>query len=274
MFEYVRNEFNPDPALVLGGTPRPAGRFVVDIPYSVSLVLPIPRTAADLRALRSRKYWSKLRRSEKLLAEDGVKLDFAVLRDEPGLRPALDEVQRLFARRWADEYTSFGWKTPAGFAPYATAMQELAASGRGELVTLRDGDRLVSFAYCLVQDRTYFFYQHASVPDERYRRHSIGKILVARLLADLVEHRRADVLDLMTGAADYKREWTDAEQPILRRISADRSPAGAVRLGLRWALVRARFAVQFGDPRVRSAAKALLLTVDRLRHPAEITRTP
>jgi CelD/BcsL family acetyltransferase involved in cellulose biosynthesis len=265
LFEYVRNEFNPEPSLVLAGTPAPPDKLVADIPYSVSLVMPLPRSPAELQALRSRKYWSKMRRTERLLAEQGADIAFEVVTEPERLRVVLPRVRRLFAERWSAEYTSFAWKTPEGFAPYADAMLRLAGEGRGEVVALWDGADLISFAYCLLEDRTYHFFQHASTTAERYRRHSVGKILIARLLADLARDDRADTMDFMTGAAAYKREWASDERPILRRVVADRSARGLVQLAARSAAVRLKFTVQFGHPLLRSAAKAALLAFERWR---------
>lgn len=263
MFEYVCNEYNERPALVLDSAARPVGKLVVDLPYSTSLLLPIPASVAELKALHSRKYWSKLRRYERRLDEEGGGLQFRVLTEEGELRGVLPQVQLLFAERWSEEFTSFGWKTAAGFEPYAEAMVRLARAGRGELAVLEDRGRLLSFAYCLLQDRTYYFYQHASTTAEQYRRYSVGKVLLAKLVEDLVRNRRGEVLDLMTGAADYKREWARIERPIYFRIEEERSLAGWARFVLRTCFYRLKFYVQFDNVRLRAAAKRSLLWLDR-----------
>jgi CelD/BcsL family acetyltransferase involved in cellulose biosynthesis len=266
VFEYVRNEYNPRPSLVLGPAPVPAGKLVCDLPYSTALSFVLPRSEEELRAVHGRKYWQTLRRKERRLQEDVLDVRFSVVADEMALRRALPRVQELFAERWAQEYTSFAWKTPDGFRPYAEAMTDLARQGRAELAVLEGDGRLLSFAYCLREEGTYYFYQHASTPDAQYRRYSVGKLLVAKLIEDLVRDQRCEVFDFMTGESDYKREWAGASRPILLRIEEDRTVVGAVRFAGRLVYRRTRLAVQFGDPRVRALAKRVLLALDRLRH--------
>lgn len=264
MFDYLQNEHNPRPALVLDPTPKPAGKFVVDLPYATSLVMTIPPSEDELRAAHNRKYWSTMRRKERRLAERLPDLRFRVLTEEAELRPALAQVQALFATRWANEWTSFCWKTPSGFEPYAEVMVELARQGRGELAVLEGGGRLLSFAYCLREGDIYYFYQHASTPDPGLRPYSVGKLLVTKLIEDLVRHRRCETFDFMAGEAPYKLEWAQSRHAIYFRIAEDRSLPGAVRFVLRHGFYRFKFYVQFKNQRARAAAKRVLLARDRL----------
>lgn len=263
MFEYVRNEYNPRPVLVLEPDGRPSDRLIRDLHYARALSFPIPRSETELEARHGRKWWSTVRRKERRLREHSTGVAFRVLTGPDELAEMLPQVQRLFTERWAEEYTSFAWKTPDGFAPYAEAMVDLAAQGRAELAVLEGDGRLLSFAYCLLDDGVYRFYQHASTPLPEYRPFSVGKILVTRLIEDLVRSPRCSEFDFMTGESDYKREWGTESRPIVYRIDEPRTLGGAVRFATRLALVSVKYRVQFGPPRVRATAKAVLLTLDR-----------
>jgi CelD/BcsL family acetyltransferase involved in cellulose biosynthesis len=263
MFEYVRNEYNPHPVLLLEPDGRPPDRLVRDLPYARALSFPIPGSEAELEARHGRKWWATVRRKERRLCERSAGVRFRVLTSRDDLTEMLPQVQRLFVERWTEEYTSFAWKTPDGFAPYADAMLDLAAQGRAELAVLEGDGRLLSFAYCLVDGDVYRFYQHATIPDARYRPFSVGKILVTRLVEDLVRRPRVAEFDFMTGESEYKREWGTVSRPIVHRIDEPRTARGALRFAVRLSLVTAKHRVQFGPPRVRATAKAVLLTLDR-----------
>ncbi|MBC3193503.1 GNAT family N-acetyltransferase [Pseudonocardia sp. C8] len=265
MFEYIRNEYNPSPVLVLDPGARPAGRWVRDLPYSRALSFRVPADRSALEACHGRKWWATVRRKERRLRADVDDLRFRVVTRENELRDVLPKVQHLFAERWAGEYTSFCWKTPEGFAPYADAMVDLAADGRAELAVLEGDGIVLSFVYALVEDGCYYFYQHAATQREKYRRHSVGKILVTKLIEDLVERPRCVEFDFMTGESDYKREWGVESRPIVYRIDEPRTVAGAVRFAVRVALVAAKHRVQFGPPRVRTTAKSVLHAAERTR---------
>ncbi|MEJ3652817.1 GNAT family N-acetyltransferase [Actinomycetes bacterium KLBMP 9759] len=274
MFEYVENEYNPNPRLVLQRCPTPPEKLTAHFPYSTSVTFPIPATHDEFVALHGRKYWQGVRRKERRLVEDVPDLRFRVVRDEDGLREVLPKVQQLFAERWASEFTSFAWKTPSGFEPYADAMVELARQGRGEVAVLEGGGRVLSFAYCLIEDDTYYFYQHASTPDAELRKRSLGKLFVSKLIQDLVLHRRCAVFDFMTGTSEYKREWARSEQQIFFRIEKDRTLSGRIAFAASWLAYRAKFYVQFENPRLRAVAKALLLWRDRLTRGAATVPPP
>lgn len=262
MFDYVRNRYNPQPRYVVPPAARPAGRLVYDLPFSTTSLLPLPHDQEGFRALHGSKFWSTLRRKERRVVDAFGPLTFRVVTDAAALREVLPEVRQLYRDRWAEEYTSLPWKTDDGFAPYAEAMVSLAAEGKAELAVLESEKELLAYAYCLTQDGTYYFFQHAALPAPEYRRYSPGKLLVWKLLCDVVDRGAFHTFDFMLGDADYKREWAEKTCQVRLRVEEARTLAGYVRFALKIVVFRLKIWVQF-NPRLRAAAKRVLLLVQR-----------
>lgn len=265
MFDYLRNEYNADPRLVLDEGPERPGHVRRLVPWSTSIVVDLPDDQAQLRRMQDGKYWHELRRRERRFTADVGPLTFSRVTDDETLVRRLPDVRGLFAERWRDEYTSLPWKHERGFSPYAAALRELAALGRGELVLLDGPDRLLAFAYCLVDPPWYFFYQHAATPAAELRPFGVGKLLLAKLLVELVDEGRVRHVDLMLGDAAYKREWESWRRPVHVLLEEPDTAVGRLRLEVRTAGSRARHYVQFENAHARRAAKRVLVERDRLR---------
>jgi CelD/BcsL family acetyltransferase involved in cellulose biosynthesis len=264
MFDYLVNEYNPSSRLSIAPAPPAPGRVQRRLPYSTSVVVDLPETAAGLRARQSKHFWSELARRERRFAEAHGPLSFSLVSDPEVLRRRLPEVRALYAQRWADEYTSLQWKTEGGFAPYAEALLDLAAQDRGALALLDGDGRLLAFGYCLLEAPWCYLYQHAASPDPRYRPFGPGKVLVARLLTALVERGDTRHVDLMLGDAEYKREWESWRRPVELVLEAPATPLGRAELAAATAYHRARHRLQFGSPRARALLKrGLRLAVQR-----------
>ena len=257
MFDYVTNAMNPAPTLVTEPSQPERGRIKY-LPYCDSVVMDVPDSQAALKAQHKSKFWSTLRRKERRFVDTHGDLSFRVISDEDELRRWLPRVRELFCERWADEYTSLPWKTVEGFAPYRDAMITLARRGEAELLVLETGGRLLSFAYCLANGDTYYFYQHATTTAEQYRRFSPGKLLVWKMITHLVDDGRYRFLDFMLGDHDYKHEWGSRSQPVYLKISEERTVTGLARYGAKWAYYSLKIHVQFRNETLRSIAKRLL----------------
>lgn len=266
MFDYLAGVDDPRPALVAGAVEPAHGVLTALVPFSTSIVVEVPADQDALRARHRRRYWAHLRRSERRFAERHGPLGFAVLTDPEQVRRWLPDVRALFAQRWLEEFTSLPWKDEAGFRRYAEVLLDRAAQGRAALVVLEGDGRLLSFAYCLIEDDWCYFFQHAATTDPAYRVYSPGKLLLVRLLSHLVDDGRVRHLDLMLGDTGYKREWESWRRPVCLRIEEPCTPAGVVRLGGRVAVQAARVHVQFHSPRLRRLAKHAL-------HQRELART-
>lgn len=258
MFDYLVNEYNPAPQLTTACSPPAPGVLQRRLPYSTSLVVDLPRTVEELRSRQPRRYWHELARRERRFNEAHGPLVFRFSTDPDDLAEQLPEVRDLFARRWAQEYTSLPWKSVQGFAPYARAMTDLAGQGRGALAVLRGDGRLLSFGYCLLEPPWCYLYQHAASPEPEDRPYALGKMLIFRMLEALVTRGDVQHLDLMLGDAAYKREWESWRRPVELVLEEPATPTGALRLTARTTYHRARHYVQFENPRARALAKRAL----------------
>lgn len=257
MFDYAVNPMNPAPTLVVDPVWRGSG-LVSYLPYCNTVVMDVPASHEELKALHKSKFWSTLRRKERRFADTFGVLSFHVVTDEPELKRWLPQVQALFRERRGHEYTSLPWKTDEGFSPYHDAMITLARQSRAELLVLEGDDRLLSFAYCLTDRDAYYFFQHATTTAERYRRFSPGKLLVWKMITHLVDTGGYTTLDFMLGEHDYKREWGSRSQPVYLRIAEDRTPLGLVRYAAKQAFYRVKIYLQFHNETLRDLAKRML----------------
>lgn len=264
MFDYLRNEYNPDPLLVVG-EPGPVAGLVRTVPYSTAIVVDVPADRDALRARQPARYWAEIRRRERRFTEDHGPLVGRVLTARADLEVALPQVQQLYRDRWDGEHTSLAWKRPEGFAPYADAMIALAGQGRARLHVLEGAGRMLSFGYCLVDDGWCHFYQHAVTPQEELRRYGLGRRLLVDVLEHLVDEGTIAHLDLMLGDAAYKREWESWRRPVAVRLVEPPTVVGRARLHTRDAYHRARVHAQFGSPALRRTLKSLLATTERVR---------
>jgi len=222
MFLYVENRFNPRPTYIVGaGSPRP-GRWEHFIRTLDAPTMTLPPTLEALRALKRKKFWYNIERQKRLFEAEKGPLRIETLRDDPRLPDFLDQVQALFSARWHNRLIRSPWRSQAGFLPYKTAMIELAKTGEAELIVLHSAGRLLSYAYCLIADDRYFFFQHCADPDPALRRYSLGKILVVEMIRNLVVAGGCRTLDFMIGLTDYKLDWADRVEPTYYRVSLAR----------------------------------------------------
>ncbi len=219
MFIYVKNKCNPSPEYVLLPEVGDASDSV-RIPHLDAPAVLVPKTVEELHQRRSSKYWRERSRSERKFARDVAGLKFDIISQPDQLQKWLPKVHRLFLQRWKGEFTTSEWNTGAGFQPYSDAMLSLAPEGNASLAVLyrTDSDELLSFGYCLEQNRIRYLYQHASTTDPAYRKYGFGTILMAYLMRDTVSSGRYDLFDFMVGDLQYKIEWATHIQRTWRVI--------------------------------------------------------
>ena len=215
MFDYIKNKYNPTPALFLENDFKEG---YIYIPYIKAPYLALPNNNTEFKLLHKRKFWYNIRRSIKLYEAKYGDLHFDILHNGTRLDFYLDEVASLFNKRWASEYTSAEWKTSVGFKLYKNAMIDLASSKESFLAILTDNKgKLLSYGYCLTQKQTVYFYQHTTDINDIYRKYSLGKILIHNLLKYSIECTYKE-FDFMTGQTPYKLEWTKDARMIYREI--------------------------------------------------------
>ncbi len=263
MFDYVQNEYNPEPRFTVAHPPATSG-LVRYLPYSEAIVVDVPNTSEELAERQDARYWAEIRRRERRFTDAFGPLSVRGVTDPTELADLLPQVQALYAERWSGEYTSLPWKRPAGFAPYADALIDLASKGRGELAVAEGDGRLLAFSYCLYERPWAYMYQHAATPQERYRRFGPGKLLLVDLLRRLVADGGFEHLDLMLGDAAYKREWESWRRDVHVAIHAPDTVIGRARLWTRTMAHQARSEVQFGHPWLRRGAKRALAGAESL----------
>jgi CelD/BcsL family acetyltransferase involved in cellulose biosynthesis len=168
----------------------------------------------------------------------------------------LPRVQSLFALRWATAYTSSPWVTPEGFAPFGAALSQLAATGEASLSVLAHGDELLAFSYNLHAGRRFCYFQHATDDRPEFRKFSLGKVFLAKLLTTLVSDGRHTVFDFMVGEDAYKLEWADCIQRVY--VLVERRPRdGVVAFAARYLRARARVAV-VRSPRLKALLRKVI----------------
>ena len=215
MFDYVINNYNPSPRLI---TERSLDRDYLYVKYSVAPYMCLPKSLGDLKQQHKKKFWYNLSRSQRLYQESFGALHFEIVRDSDDLNYFLDQVYELFNRRWEGEYTSAAWKTKRGFDLYKDAMINLASKRKAFLAVLYDENRnLLSYGYCLDQQKSIFFYQHTTTVEPVYRKYSLGKILIHNILKFAVAERY-ERFDFMIGSASYKYEWAKDVEVIYEVI--------------------------------------------------------
>lgn len=268
MFDYVRNEFNPDPSLVTSIEAPPPGRVVRHVRFSVAPFIELPASLDELHQRHGGKYWSTLRRKQRRLTETFAPVCIRVRTEPDDIAEVLPWIRALFAQRWQDEYTGLDWKSPAGFAPYATAAVELAQHGRALVATLEARSQLLAFAYCLCEPPWCHLYQFAATRDTTYRVYSPGALLLHALVEQLTVSGRFRYVDLMLGDAAYKREWATGTRTVWLRLEDGDDRIGRSRLWARVWLERLKLYVRFGNPRLRRTAKWIMLRRSRWQEAA------
>lgn len=264
MFDYLVTPHSPSPRLVLEQQPAPPGRVVRHLEESRSLVVELPTDPEGLSAARSGRFWKDLRRRERRFQEAHGALRFRAVSDPAELRAALPLVRELFAARWDGLYTTLPWRRDDGFAPYATALVDLASKGEAELVLLEGADRLLAFSWLFLQPPWCYCWQHAATREEPFPRYGLGTILDVRTFEHLVGRGDIHHYDFMVGDAVYKREWGAWERPVYLRLEAPDTVIGRLQLRARTRLHTTRIALRDGDPRRYEAIKRAMHRVERV----------
>jgi hypothetical protein len=229
LFTYIKNKYNKNPQWVLEGEKKNSAGITCDIEFSVAPYLILPKTIKDFYGMHKRKFWYNIKRAEKMFATDFGELKFIVTSERDLLLQYLPKIQELFAARWKDGYTSFDWKTKEGFLKYQEAMLDFASTGNGEVALLFHKQMVLAFGYMLIQEGNYYFFQHAVITDSNYRKYSLGKILIKKLIERAINNN-LKTFDFMTGDQRYKREWSNGEKKVYYRLVENKNVLGVLKL--------------------------------------------
>jgi len=148
-----------------------------------------------------------LRRKERQLARQHAftVTDYTGDRVEEGLR----HLFALHARRWCYAEQGGAFADQSVQRLHQRFAAELAASGKLWLSTLDIAGKPVAAWYGFAWRDTVYFYQ--SGRDPSWERHSVGLVLMGRMIRRAIECGFSQ-FDFLRGADDYKRQWTAAQR--------------------------------------------------------------
>lgn len=256
MFDYVKNKYNKKPSMVKRSEVNNNNLYVefLKAPYMI-----LPKNLEEFKNTHKSKFWYNLNRFEKIYRKDIGELFFEIIKDEENLNTFLDKIYTLFNKKWKDEYLSTPWKCKEGFQKYKEAMIELAKNDKGFIVVLYDkGKKLLSYAYCLNSCDTVYFYQYTTDPDPLYRKYSLGKVLVHKLLAHIVKEQKYKKFDFMNGEQSYKLEWAKQSEQVYFLIEGK-----TIKSYISYILLKIKVYLQF-NPLFRDKLKYLLKLKEEL----------
>jgi CelD/BcsL family acetyltransferase involved in cellulose biosynthesis len=240
MFDYVKNKYNQYPAMVTEDDMNNESLYVkyINAPYLI-----LPKTVEEFNSAHKSKFWYNIKRSARMYEDTFGKLSFEVVTNTNDLNFFLDQVFDLFNQRWKDEYLSTPWKCKEGFEKYKEAMIELSKSDNAFLAVLYDENKkLLSYAYCLSNNQTAYFYQYTTTTEDKYKKFSLGKFLLYRLLLNLIESHKYKIFDFMNGEQEYKMEWTKQTKSIYFQIDDK-----GLKSYIKYFLLKFKIYLQFND---------------------------
>jgi CelD/BcsL family acetyltransferase involved in cellulose biosynthesis len=109
------------------------------------------------------------------------------------------------AQRWDTRGGSTTFETPALCAFHEETTRLAMGLGWLRLFALRVDGAIAAVLYGLIYDGRFFFFQHGF--DERYRRQSVGLVLMGLAIRSAIEEGAVE-FDLLYGDEAYKSLWT------------------------------------------------------------------
>jgi len=132
------------------------------------------------------------RRLEKI-----YRVRITIVTAEPGLEEALDHYERLYAASWREA------------EPYPHFIRGLArtavANGWLRLGLLFLDDEPAAAQFWLVHGGVGYIYKICY--DERFAKFSVGTVLTARLMEQVIDVDKVSKVDYLSGDDDYKKNW-------------------------------------------------------------------
>ncbi|OFW15153.1 MAG: hypothetical protein A3F70_01520 [Acidobacteria bacterium RIFCSPLOWO2_12_FULL_67_14] len=141
-------------------------------------------------------------------------------------REALAALYRFHEHRFETQGGSTAFHTRALRAFHDEATRLALERGTLRMYTLLLDDTTAAVMYGFAHNRQFYFYQHGF--DDRYERHSIGLVLMARTIRAAIDER-LHAFDLLWGTERYKQLWTRDVRTLHRVQLFPGSPAGRIR---------------------------------------------
>ena len=164
----------------------------------------------SLRQLRSKKSLGNIRRQFEQAQRQFGDCSFKDVSKDENLKLILVDIQRLFMKRWRDQYTSSPLSSADKFETILQTLLNEAQKNKVKVYTLNiSNNEIVAFAICFVDGRILRVWQHCAALQPEYRKYSFGKILYFKLVEQSLGSFTC--IDFMLGAQSYKYEWTDRQ---------------------------------------------------------------
>lgn len=226
MFLYVKNKYNPFPLYSVDKNDRKK----VFVKYMNAYIFELPASLEQLRHVHKKKYWYNLRRAEDQFVNLYSLLEFKYLTNVDDILSYLDRVRELFISRWRGQRAVNLWLNDTDFEQYKVALLDLCVSGQASLAVLSCGENVLAFSYNLISSDCLYLYQHCASNIPEYRKYSLGKIFLAKLIQYLVLNTSLKYLDFMVGDYAYKKEWANNVVPVYRVLTVDKKPIKLLKL--------------------------------------------
>jgi CelD/BcsL family acetyltransferase involved in cellulose biosynthesis len=207
---------------------------------------------------------SALRRRFRQLEQRGS-VEFELLRSAEELDPALADVFRLHALRWAGLPDGSGFATPTGVAFHRAALTGLASQGVVRLMLFRFEGRAIGFVLALAVAGRLFGYRMAFDPS--FARYSPGVLTLHELLR-AASREGLQHVEFLGAADDFKVELADNLEPLHLGLGLAGTPQGRAVVAARTGARRVRELVS-RSPAARRAydgAKPLLTRLARSKN--------
>ena len=131
----------------------------------------------------------------------------------PDRLTALSALAAFHVRRWAGDRGSTTFATPDLLAFHRDATERALDAGHLRLYALHLDGEVAGAMYAFAHDDRFYFYQHGF--DERYRKHSLGLVLMALTIRAAIDEGATE-FDLLYGVESYKWLWTNEARPLGR----------------------------------------------------------
>jgi CelD/BcsL family acetyltransferase involved in cellulose biosynthesis len=128
-------------------------------------------------------------------------------------RDALSALAAFHHRRWVGDRGSTAFGTSHLQAFHRDATSRALDVGYLRLYALRLDGQMAGVMYAFAYRDRFYFYQHGF--DERYRKYSLGLVLMALTIRAAIDEGVIE-FDLLYGVESYKRLWTGDTRPLGR----------------------------------------------------------
>jgi len=226
--------------LGLPGESRLAGVVGSRLRLVVRAEAPVLDLTAGWESVYAAKLSSKRRSAHRKRLrdlEEAGRVEITVARTLDELEPALEEVFRIHALRWAGLPDASTHALPRAREFHRAALRALAADGVPRISTLRLDGRAIAFRYYLILERTVV--GNGIGHDPAYARFSPGWVLMLATL-EAAAAEGAERVEFMGGDESYKLQFADRFEPIYQGLGLARSAKGRAAVTAKVGMVQLR----------------------------------